>query len=205
MLDRNLTPTRSLVDANQRAQLLGQQGAVLWFTGLSGAGKSTLAYAVEKKLIDMGHLSYVLDGDNVRTGLSSDLSFSAEDRQENIRRIGELAALFYQSGMFVLTSFISPYRRDRAFAREKVGEHFIEVFLDVSLEECEKRDPKGLYAKARAGAIEDFTGIDAPYESPEHAEIRLRTHERSIEDCVDTIVEYLSTKGFLTSTAKEQR
>jgi adenylylsulfate kinase len=194
--DKNLTRTRSQVAARDRALILGQKGAVLWFTGLSGSGKSTLAYALERRLTDMGRLTYALDGDNIRLGLCSDLGFSPEERGENIRRIGEVAALFAESGMFVLTSFISPYRADRDAVRSKLKDRFIEVYLDVSVEVCEERDPKGLYKKARAGAIPNFTGISAPYEAPLNPEIRVNTFEQDLDTCVDTIVSYLRDNGF---------
>jgi adenylyl-sulfate kinase len=193
--DKNLTRTRSQVAARDRALLLGQKGAVLWFTGLSGSGKSTLAYAVEKRLIEDGRLTYALDGDNVRLGLCSDLGFSAEDRGENIRRIGEVALLLAESGMFVLTSFISPYRADRDAVRAKLQDRFIEVYLDVPVEVCEERDPKGLYKKARAGEIASFTGVSAPYEAPENPEIRVNTFEMDLDACVDKVVSYLEDRG----------
>ena len=193
--DRNLTRTQSQVAAKERAVMLGQKGAVIWLTGLSGSGKSTLAYALERRLIEIGQLTYALDGDNVRMGLCKDLGFSPEDRNENIRRIGEVAALFADAGLLVLTSFISPYRQDRMAARATSKGNFIEVYLDVSVEVCEKRDPKGLYKKARAGEIENFTGISAPYEAPQDPEIRVDTDALSVEQCVDEIIAYLETKG----------
>jgi adenylylsulfate kinase len=186
------------VAPDERAELLGQRGAAIWLTGLSGSGKSTLGYALERRLITRGRLCYVLDGDNVRHGLSSDLGFAPEDRQENIRRVGEVAALFADAGVLVITSFISPYRSDRKLARDTVGdENFIEVYLDVPVAVCERRDPKGLYKKARAGEIENFTGISAPYEAPESPKIRVDTDSDSVEACVDTIVRYLAEGGFL--------
>jgi adenylyl-sulfate kinase len=194
---RNITLQRSLVAARDRAQLLGQRGAVIWLTGLSGSGKSTIGYALERRLSGSRHLTYVLDGDNVRHGLCSDLGFSHEDRTENIRRIGEVAALFADAGLIIITSFISPYRSDRDLARHRVPDgKFIEVFLDVSVEVCERRDPKGLYKKARAGEIADFTGVSAPYERPSAPEIALDTDGLSPDDCVDTIVAYLEKHGF---------
>lgn len=196
--DKNLTQTHSKVAACDRAEILGQRGAVLWLTGLSGSGKSTLAYAVERRLVDMGHLSFTLDGDNLRLGLCSDLGFSQADRCENIRRVGELATLLSATGMFVLTSFISPYRADRDAVRAKLGTDFIEVFLDVPVEVCEARDPKGLYQKVRAGEIENFTGISAPYEAPVSPEIRINTHKLKLEECVTEIVGYLESKGLFS-------
>ncbi len=201
--DKNLTATQSQVSAGDRAQILGQAGAVLWLTGLSGSGKSTLAYAVERKLVDMGRLAFVLDGDNLRLGLSSDLAFSQEDRSENIRRVGEVATLLSQTGMFVLTSFISPYRKDRDAVRAKVESAFVEVYLDVPLQVCEERDPKKLYHKARSGQIADFTGISAPYEEPTQPELRINTAEQSVDECVDTIVSYLQEQGLLQAAASK--
>ncbi len=194
---RNITLQPSLVAARDRALLLGQRGAVIWLTGLSGSGKSTIGYALERRLNGSSHLTYVLDGDNVRHGLCSDLGFSHEDRTENIRRIGEVAALFADAGLIIITSFISPYRSDRALARQRVPEgKFIEVFLDVSVDVCERRDPKGLYRKARAGEILEFTGVSAPYERPDAPEISLDTEAGSPEECVETIVQYLESRGF---------
>jgi len=169
-----------------------QQPRILWFTGLSGAGKSTIAGAVEQKLYEMGHHTYLLDGDNVRHGLNKDLGFSDEDRVENIRRIGETAKLFVDAGLLVLTAFISPFHSDRKLVRELVGNgEFIEVHMATSLKTCEQRDPKGLYQKARKGEIKNFTGIDSEYEAPEHAEITISTAELSIEQCADVVIDYL--------------
>ena len=201
--DKNLTATSSLVEASERAQILGQAGAVLWFTGLSGSGKSTLAYALERKLIDMGRLAFVLDGDNLRLGLCSDLAFSADDRSENIRRVGEVATLLSQTGIFVLTSFISPFREDRDAVRAKVKSAFIEVFLDVSLQDCESRDPKNLYRMARSGQIKDFTGISSPYEEPNNPELRMNTALESVDQSVDRIVSYLQAQSLISETTNE--
>jgi adenylyl-sulfate kinase len=192
---KNLTRTYSKVAHGDRARILGQKGAVLWFTGLSGSGKSTLAYALERRLVDKGRLTFTLDGDNLRLGLCSDLAFSPDDRSENIRRVGELASLLSETGMFVLTSFISPYQADRDAVRAKVKSPFIEVYLDVPVQVCEDRDPKGLYKQARAGKIDNFTGISAPYEAPLSPEIRLDTGIQSLDKCVDEIVNYLESKG----------
>lgn len=175
--------------------MLGQKGAVIWLTGLSGSGKSTLAYALERRLIEIGQLTFALDGDNVRMGLCKDLGFRPEDRNENIRRIGEVAALFAEAGVLVLTSFISPYRADRIAAKATSKGNFIEVYLDVSVDVCEKRDPKGLYKKARAGEIQNFTGISAPYEEPANPDVRVNTDELTVEQCVDKIVAYLQKCG----------
>ena len=183
-----------------RNKLLRQKGATLWFTGLSGSGKSTVAVALEKKLHQLGHLSYRLDGDNIRLGINKNLGFTADDRKENIRRIGEVAKLFVDSGVIVLTSFISPYRTDRDIAREahaKDQMDFIEVYVDCPLEEAEKRDPKGLYKKARAGQIKNFTGIDDPYEAPEKPEIHLKTAELTLDQEVDALLQALRQRGIL--------
>jgi adenylylsulfate kinase len=199
---RNITLQRSQVASRDRSLLLGQRGAVIWLTGLSGSGKSTIGYALERRLNGGRHLAYVLDGDNMRHGLCSDLGFSHEDRTENIRRIGEVAALFADAGLIIITSFISPYRSDRDLARQRVpGGKFIEVFLDVPVEVCERRDPKGLYKKARAGEIPDFTGVSAPYERPSEPELALDTDALSLDACVDEIVQYLEVRGFFEVSA----
>jgi adenylyl-sulfate kinase len=194
----------------ERNQLRGQRGFTVWFTGLSASGKSTVATALEQHLLHIGLAAYRLDGDNVRFGLNKDLGFSEKDRNENIRRIAEVAKLFADSSTIALTSFISPYRADRQIARDlhtsgsQAGGDdalpFIEVFVDVSLEEAERRDPKGLYKKARAGEIKDFTGISAPYEAPEAPEITIRTDQLSVEECVRKIVDYLAEKGLISQT-----
>jgi len=178
------------ISREERWKALGCSGATLWFTGLSGSGKSTVACALEQALVNEGVGCYRLDGDNVRHGLNKNLGFSAEDRAENIRRIGEVAKLFADSGCLAITSFISPYRADRARVRashEAAGLSFLEVFIDTPLEVCERRDPKGLYKKARAGEITGFTGIDDPYEAPDRPEIHVRTDGQPIEACVDQI------------------
>lgn len=171
---------------------------VLWFTGLSGSGKSTLANAVAKTLFEQNIQCYVLDGDNVRHGLNSDLGFSSEDRTENIRRIGEVAKLFVDSGQIVLTAFISPFRQDRQLVRSKLEQdEFIEIYVHCPLETCEQRDPKGLYKKARNGEIRDFTGIDSPYEPPLSPELVVDTDQYSIEQCVQQIISYLKNKQWI--------
>lgn len=188
------------VTRDDRAKLLGQRGATLWFTGLSGSGKSTVAVALEKALHAQGRLVYRLDGDNVRMGINKNLGFSAEDRAENIRRIGEVAKLFVDAGVIVLSSFVSPYRADRDQVRQlhdESGMAFIEVFVDVPLAEAEKRDPKGLYKKARAGQIKNFTGIDDPYEAPNAAELVLPSHEMSLEQEVDALLQLLRERQIL--------
>ena len=171
----------------------GHRGAILWFTGLSGAGKSTLAHAVEERLHQMGCLTFVLDGDNVRHGLCGDLGFSAEDREENIRRIGEMAKLFMEAGIIVLTAFISPFRadRDKVRAMARPGE-FIEIYCQCPIEVCEQRDVKGMYKKARAGEIGQFTGISSPYEEPLAPELAVRTSEHELNDCVEQVVKMLA-------------
>lgn len=186
------------VTREQRESLLGQRGVTIWLTGLSGSGKSTVAVATEKKLVEMGKAAYVLDGDNVRHGLNSNLGFSPDDRSENIRRIGEVAKLFTDAGIIVLTSFISPYRADRDQVREKMnGGDFIETYVSASVETCEGRDVKGLYKKARAGEIPEFTGISAPYEEPDKAELILDTNSQSVEESVEQLLGYLREKGYL--------
>lgn len=193
--DRNLTRTHSQVAARDRALILGQKGAVIWLTGLSGSGKSTLAYALERRLTELGRLTFALDGDNVRMGLCKDLGFTPEDRNENIRRIGEIAALFAEAGLLVLTSFISPYRKDRIAAKATSDADFVEVYLDVSVEVCEKRDPKGLYKKARSGELKNFTGVSAPYEEPANPDVRVNTDTLTVDQCVDKIVAHLQERG----------
>ena len=188
------------VTRDERATLLGHRGAALWFTGLSGSGKSTVAVALEGVLHDMRVLCYRLDGDNVRFGINKNLGFSEEDRAENIRRVGEISKLFVDSGVLVLSSFISPYLRDRELVRqihEEAGMTFIEVFVDCSLEAAESRDPKGLYKKARAGEIKNFTGIDDPYEAPTTPEIHLRTDQQTLEQEVAQIIEQLQERGLI--------
>ncbi len=196
--ERNITRHVGQVDIEDRARVLGQQPVTLWLTGLSGSGKSTLAYALEKKLTEEGHACFVLDGDNIRHSLNRDLGFSPDDRAENIRRVAEVARLFNEAGIIVVTSFISPYRKDRQAAREIIGEgRFIEAFVDASLEVCEQRDPKGLYKKARAGEIPDFTGISAPYECPESPDLHLDTAQLSVNKAVATVMKHLKKQGTL--------
>lgn len=188
------------VTREDRNRLVKQRGLTLWFTGLSGSGKSTVAVALETALYERGHLSYRLDGDNIRLGINKNLGFSAEDRTENIRRIGEIAKLFCDTGVIILSSFISPYRGDREQVRaihEASDLPFIEVFVDCSLSEAEKRDPKGLYKKARAGEIKNFTGISDPYEAPLNPEIHLKTDQMSLENEVEIILQFLEERGFL--------
>ncbi len=188
---KNITRVEHRVSTEDREIRNRHKGAVLWFTGLSGAGKSTLAIALEEALFGLGHHVYVLDGDNVRSGLNSDLGFSHEDRTENIRRVGEVAALFAQAGVICISAFISPYREDREIARRAAGDKFLEVYIAADLATCEQRDPKGLYKKARAGEIEDFTGISAPYEEPEHPDIVIDTSKATINSGVDALMEFV--------------
>ena len=194
----NITWHHAVITRAHREKLNGHKGVVLWFTGLSGTGKSTLAHTIEERLYYLGCRTFVFDGDNVRHGLCSDLGFSSEDRRENIRRIGEMVKLFVEGGMIAMTAFISPYRRDREWVRLLVGkENFVEIFCDCSLEICEKRDVKGLYAKARSGEIPEFTGISAPYEVPENPELHLKTDKMSLKDCVDIVVNYLLERAII--------
>lgn len=180
-------------------------GVTVWFTGLPASGKSTLANAVAAELYHLGVSVFVLDGDNIRHGLNRNLGFSPEDRAENIRRIGEVAKLFTTAGVINLTAFISPYSGDRSGARELQPRTFVEVFCDSSLEECERRDPKGMYRRARRGELRGFTGVDAPYEPPENPELVLRTDEWSVAECVEVVVHYLRQRGFLWAGARHAR
>lgn len=196
--ERNLTRHEGWVTAEDRARVTGHRGATVWLTGLSGSGKSTLSTCVERRLLDRKVLAYVLDGDNVRLGLNRDLGFSVKDREENIRRIGEVARLMTDAGLIVLTAFISPFRQDRARVREMFEEgSFFEVYVATSLEECEKRDPKGLYVRARKGEIRDFTGIDSPYEPPEAPELVVGNAGMSVEESAMRIVSMLKEHRIL--------
>jgi adenylylsulfate kinase len=192
---RNLRRHDGAVTRADRERLLGQRGAVVWLTGLSGSGKSTIARAAEERLAAAGRLAYVLDGDNLRHGLCADLGFAAADRTENIRRVGHVAALLADAGVLVLTAFISPFRADRAAARAVLGADLLEVFVDAPLAACEARDPKGLYRKARAGEIAEFTGVSSPYEPPEHPDLHLRTADASLAMCVDALLALLQQRG----------
>jgi adenylylsulfate kinase len=196
----NVTWQDGEVSASDRSAFLGQKGVTIWFTGLSGSGKSTIAVALESALMGKQKLSYRLDGDNIRLGINKNLGFSAEDRTENIRRIGEVAKLFSDAGIITLASFISPYLADRDNVRQlhvSADIAFVEVFVDCSLASAEARDPKGLYKKARAGEIKNFTGIDDPYEAPKNAEIHLISDKMTVDEEVDLIVSYLTDNGFL--------
>jgi len=197
---QNITWHEGQVTRDDRQALLGQRGCTIWLTGLSGSGKSTIAVAAEKALNERGRLTYILDGDNIRMGLNSNLGFSPEDRTENIRRIGEVSKLFTDAGVIVFTSFISPYRADRDAVRNIMGEgDFIEAWVQASVETCEGRDVKGLYKKARAGEIPEFTGISAPYEEPTNAEIILDTNGHTLEESVSDLIAYLEKSGYLGS------
>jgi adenylylsulfate kinase len=198
----NVTWHDGEVTREDRNKILGQKGATLWFTGLSGSGKSTVAVALEQALAAKAKLTYRLDGDNIRLGINKNLGFSAEDRTENIRRIGEISKLFVDVGIITLSSFVSPYRADRDLVRklhEDAGMQFIEVFVDVPLSVAEQRDPKGLYKKARAGEIPNFTGISDPYEEPLKAEIVLNSHEMSLEQEVALLLNILEERGLLSA------
>jgi len=186
------------ITRKEREHLNGHRGFTIWFTGLSASGKSTIAVAAEEALYGIGCRTYILDGDNIRHGLNKNLGFSPEDREENIRRIGEVSKLLRDCGIINMTAFISPYRQDRKAARELgSGDEFIEVFVDCPIEVCEQRDPKGVYQKAREGLIKEFTGISAPYEAPESPEIHLHTDQMSIEECVDFILNYLLREKYI--------
>ena len=198
----NVTWQEGLVSREDRYQILRQKGATIWFTGLSGSGKSTIAIALERALFERGKLSYRLDGDNVRLGVNRNLGFTGADRKENIRRIGEVAKLFGDAGAISLSSFISPYAADRDEVRrlhEAADLRFVEVFVDCPLSEAERRDPKGLYRRARAGQIKNFTGIDDPYEAPVKPEIRLRTDRLTVEEEVSAIIDYLERHKIIES------
>jgi adenylylsulfate kinase len=196
----NITWHEGHVTPAERHQLLKQKGATLWFTGLSGSGKSTLAFTLEHALLKLGRLAYVLDGDNIRHGLNKNLGFSAADREENIRRIGEVAKLFADAGVITMTSFISPYRKDRDAVRalhDAAKIPFIEIYLNTPIETCEQRDPKGLYKKARAGQLKGFTGIDDPYEAPDKPELTIDATSLSPQEMTVKLIAYLEERGML--------
>jgi len=201
--EANLTEHRPKITKNDRARLNGHRSFILWFTGLSGSGKSTIAHRLEERLFEIGVRTYVLDGDNVRTGLNKGLGFSAQDREENIRRIGHVARLFIDAGVVVLTAFISPYKKDRETVRSLVGsDEFVEIYVKCPLEICERRDTKGLYEKARRGVVKQFTGIDDPYEEPEHPEIILETDKVDLEQCVEDVLNFLEARGLVSRLPK---
>ena len=202
----NITWHEGHVSRDDREKMLNQKGCTIWFTGLSGSGKSTIAFTVEHALVERGHLAYCLDGDNVRHGLNKNLGFSPEDREENIRRIGEVAKLFADTGVITLTSFISPYLKDRDQVRaihQEAGLPFVEVLVDVPIAQCEERDPKGLYKKARAALAEGkgmgFTGVDDPYEAPEKAEVVLKNVDCTVQEMAAQVVQYLEEKGLVAA------
>ncbi len=201
----NIYKVEHLMTHDIRAQKQGHSGGIFWFTGLSGSGKSTIAMTVEKMLFEKGYKTYVLDGDNVRYGLNNDLGFSPEDRAENIRRIGEVASLMADAGTIVVTAFISPYQDDRARARKCAPQHFNEMFVEADLATCESRDPKGLYKKARAGEIAEFTGIDSPYEAPQNPEMVVNTQFNDVETCVNQVVRYIEGRVSLTANQRGEK
>ena len=196
---KNIVWHATTITKQDRHRMNGHKSAILWYTGLSGAGKSTLANKVEEKLFERGIHTYVLDGDNIRHGLNKGLGFSTEDRKENIRRIGEVSKLFVDAGAFVSTAFISPYREDRDMVRQLVNDgEFIEIFVNAPLDVCEERDPKGLYKKARAGEIKNFTGISDPYEAPVNAELTVDTGSQTLDESAEVVLNYLEEKGYIT-------
>ena len=190
----HIIPHQHAISKEDRERQNGHKGHVLWFTGLSGSGKSTVASAAERELHQQGIKTFILDGDNVRAGLNSDLDFSAASREENIRRIAHVSALMKDAGLVVLSAFVSPYQKDRDFVRECANNDFSEIFISTPLEVCEQRDVKGLYAKARAGEISNFTGISAPFEEPTNPELDVPTHKMSIEEATAMVVDYINTK-----------
>lgn len=196
-VERNIRMHQGAITRRDRERLLGQRGAVVWLTGLSGSGKSTIARELESRLHARGRLCCVLDGDNLRHGLCADLGFGPEERRENIRRAAHVAALFVDLGAIVVTAFVSPFRVDRAAARDLLGVDMIEAFVDAPLDTCEQRDPKGLYKKARAGQIPEFTGISSPYEPPEQPDVRLRTADMSVAGCAETLIHCLRERGIV--------
>jgi bifunctional enzyme CysN/CysC len=196
----NISRVAHAISSTERNQLNGHLGAILWFTGLSGAGKSTLAILLERSLFKKGYQVFVLDGDNMRHGLSSDLSFAPKDRSENIRRVGEVAGLFAEAGIIVITAFISPYRADRAQVESRHRQFFSEIYINAPLEVCEKRDTKGLYRLARNGEISDFTGISAPYEAPLAPSLEVNTAEYSIEQCLELLVQFVEARFKISSS-----
>lgn len=195
MSTNHIYPIQTKVSLAQRQQLLNQRATLVWFTGLSGSGKSTLAVQLEAQLYALGFKTYLLDGDNVRAGLNKDLTFTDAGRVENIRRIGEVSKLLLDAGVVVLSAFISPFQADRSQVRDIVGAaNYIEVFVDAPIEVCEQRDVKGLYKKARAGEVKNFTGIDSPYERPEKADVTVRTHEMSVDESLTLLLDFIKPR-----------
>jgi len=195
---QNIVWHRAQITKQDRQRLNGHKSAVIWFTGFSGAGKSSLSVAVEKELHKRGIRTYVLDGDNIRHGLNNNLGFTPKDRTENIRRIGEVSKLFVDAGVMTLTAFISPYREDRDMVRAMVEQgEFVEIYVKCALKECEKRDPKGLYKKARKGEIKGFTGIDAPYEAPQNPELIVETDKETLRESVAQVLNFLREQGYI--------
>ncbi len=198
MLDKNIVWHNQNITKKDRAELLDQKPMLLWFTGLSGSGKSTIANTLEKRLYQLKYKTVLLDGDNIRHGLNSNLGFTDSDRVENIRRIAEVSKLFVEAGIIVITAFISPFIKDRKIVKDLLEENeFIEIFIDTPIEICKKRDPKGLYKKAMQGEIKDFTGVSSPYEAPVKPNINLKTDKLSIDESVDKILEYLKLEGYI--------
>ena len=196
----NIFPSPSSVSTADRQLLNGHSGGLLWFTGLSGSGKSTLAHAVEEKLHSLCVRCYVLDGDNIRTGLNKDLGLSPEDRKENIRRIAEVAKLMVDAGLLVFAAFIAPYRQNREYVRKlMINWPYYEIYINCSVEECAKRDPKGLYKKARAGEITNMTGISAPYEEPEHSDLIIEADKLGLQQCVDKVISFLLKQDLIST------
>ena len=196
--EKNIKKEKGLVSSEKRNELFNQKPVTIWLTGLSGSGKTTIAMLLEKKLMDIGNRSYVLDGDNLRFGINKDLGFSPADRKENIRRVSEISSLMNQAGLIVITSFISPYSKDREVAKSVIGKNnFLEVYIDTPISECEKRDPKGLYKKVRSGELKNFTGIDDLYEEPENPAIVIPTLDYQPEEATDLIINYLKNNKII--------
>jgi adenylylsulfate kinase len=192
------------INRADRNRLNRHKSCLIWFTGLSASGKSTIAHLVEKKLHEQGIRTYVLDGDNVRHGLNADLGFSRKDRKENLRRIVEVCKLMVDAGLVVLTAFISPYKDDRAYVKSKLKDDYIEIYVKCSVEECERRDPKGLYKKARAGVIKNYTGVSAPYEEPENPDLVIDTEVLEVGEAVEDVLEFLEGKGIMLEVKEAQ-
>lgn len=196
--NNNTIPYKGFVSREDRNKSYGHKSGVIWFTGLPASGKSTIAHTLEKVLFDHGIKVYILDGDNIRRGLNADLGFSPDERRENLRRISEVAKLFVDAGIILLAAFVSPYRKDREFIKEKIGkEDFIEVYVKCPVDICEKRDPKGMYLKAKSGIIKDYTGVSAPYEEPESPDLVIETDKLSIKEAVQKVLNYLREKGWI--------